>query len=149
MSHRDPDAAAACRAIARAAERESYANRMGLRLLEVEPGSCRVEMVPGEDMTNLFGTVHGGALFSLLDEAFQIACNSHGVTAFALNLSVTYVSSAKPGERLVAEAREVALTRRTASYHIRVTRDNGEVVATAQALAYRLGTPVPFLDPSG
>ncbi|GAB4250301.1 PaaI family thioesterase [Deferrisoma sp.] len=149
MTRPDPDPQAACRAIARASRSEPYARHMGLRLLDVEPGGCRVEMVPTPEMTNLFGTVHGGALFSLLDEAFQIACNSHGVTAFALNLSVTYVNAARPGERLVAEAREVALTRRTATYHIRVVREDGEVVAAAQALAYRKGTPVPFLDEEG
>lgn len=146
---RDPAVSAdeACEAIRRAAEEEPYARKMGIRCLEVRPGYCRVEMRTGGDMANLFGTTHGGALFSLIDEAFQIACNSHGVTAYALNLSVTYVTASKPGERLVAEAREVARTRRTATYQIRLTRDGGEVVAAAQALAYRLGSRPPFLDP--
>ena len=139
----------ACAAIREATTREPYALRMGIRCLEVAPGYCRVEMTPSRDMTNLFGMIHGGALFSLIDEAFQVACNSHGVTAFALNLSVTYVRAAAAGERLVAEAREVALTRRTATYHIQVTRDGGEVVAAAQALAYRRGGPPPFLEDPG
>ena len=133
-------------AIHRAAANEPYARRMGIRCLEVAPGYCRVEMTPTADMTNLFGMVHGGALFSMIDEAFQIACNSHGVSAFALNVSITYVRAGVPGERLVAEAREVALTRRTASYHVSVTREDGEVVAVAQALAYRKGGAPPFLE---
>ncbi|GAB4264196.1 MAG: hydroxyphenylacetyl-CoA thioesterase PaaI [Deferrisomatales bacterium] len=137
---------AVCKAIREASRNEPYARKMGIRCLEVAPGCCRVEMTVGEDMTNLFGMAHGGAVFSLLDEAFQVACNSHGVSAFALNLSVTYVSASYPGERLQAEAREVALTRRTATYDIRVTRDNGELVAQAQALAYRKGGLPPFLE---
>ncbi len=139
----------ACTAIREATTREPFALRMGIRCLEVAPGYCRVEMTPSGDMTNLFGMIHGGALFSLIDEAFQVACNSHGVTAFALNLSVTYVRAAAAGERLVAEAREVALTRRTATYHIQVTRDGGEVVAAAQALAYRKGGRPSFLEEAG
>lgn len=140
-----PAAGTAAAAILEACGGEPYAHKMGLRCLEVEAGYCRVEMTVDPDMRNLFGTAHGGAVFSLIDEAFQIACNSHGVTAFALNVSVTYVNASFPGERLVAEAREVALTRKTGTYNIRVTRDDGQVVAHAQAVAYRKGGSPPFL----
>lgn len=136
----------ACRAIHKAVAEEPYANRMGIRCLEVEPGFCRVEMVVGDEMLNIFRIAHGGAVFSLLDEAFQLACNSHGVVALALNLSVTYVSASRPGDRLTAEARETSLTARTASYNIRVTREDGSLVALAQALAYRKKEPLPFLE---
>jgi acyl-CoA thioesterase len=138
-------AEAACQAIRRAAEREPYAAKLGIRCAAVEPGYSRVEMTIGEDMLNVFGIAHGGAVFSLLDEAFQLACNSHGLIALALNLSVTYVSATNAGDRLTAEARETSLTPRTASYAIRVTRDDGSVVALAQALAYRKSEPLPFL----
>ncbi len=133
-------------AVQAASREEPYARKMGLTCTEVGTGRCRVEMTVTEDMCNLFGTAHGGAVFSLIDEAFQIAVNSHGVVAFALNLSVTYVAACRPGDRLAAEAREVAVTRRTATCEIRVTRAGGEVVAVAQALAYRTGGTPPFLE---
>jgi acyl-CoA thioesterase len=87
---------------------------------------------------------HGGVLFSLMDEAFQIACNSRGRAAFALNVSVTYIRPTHPGDSLAAEARELALTPRTGTYEITVFDQNGEKVALAQALAYRKKEPVPF-----
>jgi acyl-CoA thioesterase len=41
-------------------------------------------------------------------------------------------------------------TKRTANYEIRVTDGEGRLIATCQALAYRTGKPLPFLDrPSG
>jgi len=135
-------------AVLAASREEPYARKMGITCTEVGPGRCRVEMVVTEEMRNLFGTAHGGAVFSLIDEAFQIAGNSQGVVAFALNLSVTYVAASRPGDRLVAEAREAAATRRTATYDIRVTRADGEVVAVAQALAYRKGGAPPFMEES-
>ncbi|MDW7711493.1 MAG: hotdog fold thioesterase [Deferrisomatales bacterium] len=138
-----PDPVEAIRAAAR---REPYARKLGMECVEVGRGCCRVEMTLTHEMLNLFGTAHGGAVFSLIDEAFQIAGNSEGLTAYALNLSVTYVAAGRAGDRLVAEAREVAATRRTASYEIRVTRPSGEVVALAQALAYRTGGLPPFLQ---
>jgi acyl-CoA thioesterase len=88
---------------------------------------------------------HGGALFALIDEAFETASNSHGTTAVALNLSITYVSSPKPGSKLIAEAKEFSRTHKTANYDIRLQDDQGSLIASCQALVYRKGTPLPFL----
>ncbi len=146
MSHpADPTRRDPRHAILQASRDEPYARKMGLRCLEVGEGSCRIEMTVAEDMANLFGMAHGGAVFSLIDEAFQVAANAEGVVAYALNLSVTYVAACYPGDLLVAEAQEVAKTGRTATYAIRVCRGEGELVATAQALAYRKGGAPPFL----
>ena len=132
-------------AIRSAAADEAYAKRLGIVCEEVRPGYARLSMTVTDEMLNLFGMAHGGAIFSLMDDAFQIACNSHGVSAFALNVSVTYVRGAKPGDRLVAVADEAALTARTGSYEVKVSNGAGEVIALAQALAYRKKEPPPFL----
>ncbi|MBW2123747.1 MAG: PaaI family thioesterase, partial [Deltaproteobacteria bacterium] len=95
-------------------------------------------------MENLFGMAHGGAIYSLIDEAFQTAVNSHGTLAVALNMNVTYVNSPEPGDLLRAEAREVSLTRKTGTYAIRVTDGKDRLIALCQALAYRKGEPLPF-----
>jgi acyl-CoA thioesterase len=60
-------------------------------------------------------------------------------------VNVTYVSSPEPGARLRAEAVQVSRTRKTALYDIKVTDQNGRLVATCQALAFRTGKPIPFL----
>ncbi|MBW1682876.1 MAG: hotdog fold thioesterase [Deltaproteobacteria bacterium] len=69
--------------------RKGLAGKLGMKLVSVSPGYALVEMVPGEEDTNIFGTVHGGVVFALLDEAFQVSCNSHGTVAVALNVNVT------------------------------------------------------------
>jgi acyl-CoA thioesterase len=123
--------------------RGPFGRRLGMRCLSAGLGYCRMAMTVPDDAVNMFGGTHGGAVFSLIDEAFSIACNSHGVVAAALNLSVTYVSGSSPGDRLVAEAREISVTRRTATYDIRVTREDGDLVAVSQGLAYRKSQPLP------
>jgi acyl-CoA thioesterase len=40
----------------------------------------------------------------------------------------------------------VNATKKTASYDIRVTEKGGKLIATCQALAFRTGKPIPFLD---
>ena len=133
-------------AIFREVEREPFARKLGMKLIELGEGYSKVEMVFTPDMGNLFGMAHGGALFSLLDEAFETASNSHGTMAVALSMSVNYVMAPSPGCTLTAEAREFSRTRKTANYDIRVVDDQGQLIASCQALVYRKGVPLPFLE---
>jgi acyl-CoA thioesterase len=133
-------------AIFREVEREPFARKLGMKLIELGEGYSEVEMVFTPDMGNLFGMAHGGALFSLLDEAFETASNSHGTMAVALSMSVNYVMAPSPGCTLTAEAREFSRTRKTANYDIRVVDDQGQLIASCQALVYRKGVPLPFLE---
>jgi acyl-CoA thioesterase len=98
-----------------------------------------------DHMNNIYDRAHGGAVFALIDEAFETAGQTDGTIAVALNVNVTYVSSPEPGVKLRAEAQRVSQTKKTASYDIRVSDVSGNLVAICSALAYRTGKPIPFL----
>jgi acyl-CoA thioesterase len=133
-------------AIINAAHQEPFALLLGIELLELEDGYSRVEMVydPARQ-NNIYGRAHGGAVFGLIDEAFETAGQTDGTVAVAMNVNVTYIASPEPGDRLHAEARRVAQTKKTANYDIKVTDSSGRLIAICQALAYRTGKPIPFL----
>jgi len=44
-----------------------------LTLADVREGYAKVEMKFSQDMENMFGMAHGGAIFSLMDAAFEVA----------------------------------------------------------------------------
>ena len=135
-------------AIYNAVTREPFALALGMKLVELKLGCSAVEMrYNPSTMDNIYDRAHGGAIFGLIDEAFEAACQTHGTIAVALNVNVTYVSSPKAGKLLRAEAREVTRTKKTASYDIKVTEKGGQLIATCQALAYRTGKAIPFLKP--
>ena len=133
-------------AIVSAVAREPFVQTLGMELVALEKGFSVVEMfyVPSR-MDNLFGRAHGGAIFALIDEAFETVGQTDGTVAVAMNVNVTYVASPETGTKLRAEAREISQTKRTASYEIRVIDDSGQLIAICQALAYRTGKPLPFL----
>ena len=134
------------KALFRQVAQEEFSGKLNLRLLDVEEGFSRVQMTYTSDMQNIFGMAHGGAIFSLIDEAFETACNSHGTIAVALNVTVTYLAPPELGSTLTAEACEISRSRKTASYDIKVRDQEGRVIASCQALAYRKGLPLPFLQ---
>jgi acyl-CoA thioesterase len=82
------------------------------------------------------GIVQGGAIFTLADYAFAVASNSHGTVAVGINVSITYMKSAASGT-LTAEAREVALNPKLASYTVDVMDDGRHLIAIFQGLVYR------------
>ena len=133
-------------AIETAVVQEPFARSMGIELLNLEDGYSLVEMVYNPSrQNNIYGRAHGGAVFGLIDEAFETAGQTDGTVAVAMNVNVTYIASPEPGDRLHAEARRVAQTKRTANYDIKVTDSSGRLIAICQALAYRTGKPIPFL----
>ena len=129
-----------------AVKKEPFARALQMELMELEDGYSVVQMIyEPEKMDNIYARAHGGAIYALIDEAFETAGQTDGTIAVALNVNVTYVSSPEPGLRLQAEARRVSQTRKTASYDIKVTDQNGQIIALCQALAFRTGKPIPFL----
>jgi acyl-CoA thioesterase len=133
-------------AIEEAVKKEPFAQAMRMELVKLAAGHSVVSMIYEPDtMDNIYSRAHGGAIFALIDEAFETASQTDGTIAVALNVNVTYVSSPEPGLRLQAEARRVSRTRKTASYDIKVTDQNGRLISLCQALAFRTGKPIPFL----
>ena len=132
-------------AIRQKVAKEPYARKMGLRLLRLEPGYALVEMALKSDMANIFGVTHGGAIFSLIDEAFETSCNAHGTVAVALNMTVTYHRPPTKGGVLRAESKEIYRSSKTATYEIKVTEGENILIASCQALAYRKKEKLPFL----
>jgi acyl-CoA thioesterase len=133
-------------AIFKAAQEEPLAVTFGMKLVELGDGFSAVEMLCRADMMdNLFGRTHGGAIYSLIDEAFETVAQTDGTVCVALNVNVSYVVSPEPGSMLRAEAKRISQTRKTAGYEIRVTDRAGTLVANCQATAYRTGKPLPFL----
>jgi acyl-CoA thioesterase len=132
-------------ALSKRVQWEPYAQVLGLSLKKLDEGYSLVEMTASDEMQNILGNTHGGAIFSLIDEAFETASNSHGTIAVALNMNVTFIAPPSPGEVLQAEAKEINLTPRTATYLINVTGNGNRLIATCQALVYRKKEALPFL----
>lgn len=117
--------------------KDKFSAWMGLQIDEVGEGFCRLHYIVKDDMLNGFDIIHGGALFAASDSAFAFACNSHGRLTVALDVSISFTRSAKAGEILHVEARELHLGHKTGVYDIRTTNAKGELVCLFKGTAYR------------
>jgi acyl-CoA thioesterase len=121
---------------------DKFAAHSNIELLSVSPGQARAKMALHPHHLNGYGTVQGGAIFTLADFAFAAASNSHGTVAVAINVSITFMKAGTHGT-LWAEAKELSRNFKLGSYTVEVKDDAGELVALFQGLVYRKSEKIP------
>ena len=109
--------------------RDDASKWLGMRLDAVGPGTATTSMLVEKHHTNGHDICHGGFIFTLADSAFAFACNSYNRNAVAQHNVITFVAPGKLGERLTAEAREVARYGRSGIYDVRVSNEAGALIA--------------------
>ena len=115
--------------------RDAFAESCGIEIVEASDGRATAVVQVEARHLNGIGLVHGGVLFTLADMAVAAAAHTRGRVAVSVSITITYIRAAR-GEALRAVAREVSRNQRLAAYTADITDDTGEVVATAQGLAY-------------
>ncbi|CAD6195279.1 unnamed protein product [Caenorhabditis auriculariae] len=74
--------------------------------VHVEEGRLKVELEVREEMTNPFGTLHGGCTATLIDvfTTGALLCTERGAPGVSVDLHVSYMAAAKAGEILVLDS---------------------------------------------
>lgn len=118
---------------------EDEASRgLGMQVERMGPGSAVISMVVRPDMLNGFKICHGGFISLLADSAFAFACNSYNELSVAAGFAVDFIAPGNLGDKLTAQATEVALTGRTGIYDVTVRNQRGELIATFRGRSARI-----------
>lgn len=116
---------------------DPFCDRLGIELLEVEPGTATTRLELTEDLVNFRGTPHGGALNALADAAFAAASNSHGDLAVGMETNISFLASPDVGDTVTAHAEETHVSRRTGEYMVVITDGSGDRLGTFRGRVYR------------
>lgn len=107
----------------------------GMELVSIsDDGEVQITM-DASDKHNALGTAHGGAVFTVADQAFAIASNLCPELQVAMFASMTYIRPARG--KLLAVAKKTGETKRTSVYEVKVF-ESGELVAVFQGNGYKL-----------
>jgi len=108
-------------------------NPIGLHLVfRLEDGACVSEFTPGPDHVGYPGVVHGGMIYSALDDVMANWLYLQGARAYTARCEIRYREPASPGDTLLLSGRPTARRRKVVEMEGTATRVSvGKVVATA------------------
>lgn len=104
----------------------------GMELQSVEPGLAVVTLPVTDAVVNMVGTLHGGAIATLVDDAGTIALMSsdpEGRPGVTTDLTISYLSAAPAGETVTAEARTLKAGRTLAFVEVSIKNAEGKLLA--------------------
>ena len=123
-------------------------NPSGLRLpfREDDSGGSRADYVAMPEHAGWPGIIHGGLLFTLMDEAVAWACTFAGERCVTAKAEARFRAPARVGTPLVITGRVTATKSRALTAHaeIRLAGEGGQLVAELDAMmAVTRGREVP------
>jgi len=108
---------------------DSAAQALGIRIEAIGPGRASLSMRVQSHMTNGHHICHGGFIFTLADTAFAYSCNSYNQRSVAAGATIDFIAAAMTNDLLLAEASELSRGKRSGVYDVRVTRQDGILIA--------------------
>lgn len=116
---------------------DRFAAAAGCRITEVDAHHAVAEMTVAEMHLNGGNVCQGGALFTLADLAIAALMNYGGQLTFGISSSLMFVSSARLGDTLRAEAVSVTDHHKIPAVEVRVSNQEGRLICHVTSMGYR------------
>ena len=118
-------------------QNDAFSQWLGIKIVEVKDGYCKLNMTVRKEMLNGFQIAHGGIAYSLADSALAFASNSHGRKSLSVETSISHTVSVKEGNVLTAATEELSLSDKIGVYLITITNQDNQEVAYFKGTVYR------------
>lgn len=122
---------------------DRFAAKAGCQLTKVNEHHAVAVMTVEENHLNGGNVCQGGALFTLADLAIAALMNRRGELTFGISNSMMFVSSARLGDTLTAEAVNVADHHKIPAVEVNVTNQEGRLICHVTGMGYRKSAPIP------
>jgi len=115
---------------------DTFSRHIGVKLIELLPGFARTTLPITGETVNIYQMAHGGAIFSIADQACEAAGNSFGEPAVALQQNIHFLAAGRSGDFLEATAKVVHRSSRIGLIKFEVKNQEGLVLAIGQQVIY-------------
>ena len=89
---------------------DEFSKWLGIEVIEISKGFCKLQMKVRDEMTNGFKIAHGGICYSLADSCLAFAANSYGFISYSINTSIKHLVKVNEGDTLIATSKEKHLS---------------------------------------
>lgn len=124
----------------------TFAIKNGVKTIEIREGFARCELHLDSDHFNVINTVHGGALYTLMDSAGGATAASYGYRVTTLNSSVEFLHAVKEPITIYGIGRTVKRGKSIIVVNTAVEDIHGKVYAKGVYTFFNLNTPLDNLE---
>ncbi|MDT0293645.1 PaaI family thioesterase [Mesonia ostreae] len=117
-------------------ENDAFSQWLGIEIVEVQDGYCKVRMKIRKEMLNSMKKGHGGITYSLADTAFGFATNTMGRKSVSIDTSINHIEALEEGDVLIATSQLKSMKNKLAFYTVEI-HVKEKLVALFKGVAYR------------
>jgi acyl-CoA thioesterase len=120
-------------------EKNFFVKYIKIKFKDFFAGEVRISMVVRQELTNLVGTLHGGAVASMLDVVMSLTCASLQRRVLVLEFNTNFMRGTKEGDTVYAMAKIIHNGKRTIVVASRVVDADGRIIAQARGTFFVIG----------
>lgn len=115
---------------------DPFSTWLGIEILEVSLGKCKVGLKIRPEMLNSMQKAHGGITYALADTAFGFAANTYGKYAVSIETSINHIEALGVDDYITAES-TVEVTKNRLGFHYIEVKKGEEIVALFKGVVFR------------
>ena len=115
---------------------DPFSQWLGIEILEVKTGYCKLGMRIRKDMLNSMQKAHGGITYALADTAFGFAANTHGRFSVSIETSINHIEALHEGDYIIAETQLDITKNRLGFNYVNITCED-KIVCIFKGVVYR------------
>ncbi|XP_053994641.1 acyl-coenzyme A thioesterase 13 [Hylaeus anthracinus] len=99
-----------------------------LEIVSAGSGNCKAQLRVAQEHLNMGGTMHGGFTTTLIDcvSTYATMTNPNGVPGVSVDLMISFMKPALPGELVTIDARTVRIGKTLVFLSVDVTKNDGK-----------------------
>lgn len=115
---------------------DPFSTWLGIEILEVSLGKCKVGLKIRPEMLNSMQKAHGGITYALADTAFGFAANTYGKYSVSIETSINHIEALGVDDYITAES-TVEVTKNRLGFHYVEVKKGEEIVALFKGVVFR------------
>lgn len=119
-------------------EQKGWRKHCGIKVAKLEGDKLTLSMLITEDLSNVHGIAHGGAISGLLDTVMGLSCIIRGKNVVTMNLNLNFIKGPKTGTVVYATADISHIGRTSIITEAQCFDDKGVLYAKANGTFYVL-----------
>ena len=108
---------------------DAFSQWLGIEIVELSEGLCKLKMTVRDEMTNGFNIAHGGITYALADSALAFAANTYGIKSVSIETSISHTKKVVSGDILSCYTKEINRSNKTAIYYVTIKNQDDIEVA--------------------